>query len=125
MQSRELSAKIEARQAVVGVIGLGYVGLPLLAAFHKAGYPVVGFDIDVQKIEMLNRGESYLKHLGTSLVSEMKKAGRFDATADMARLGECDAVMVCVPTPLGRHLEPDVSYIENAAIDIGKTLRPG
>lgn len=121
----QLRRKIEDRSAVVGVIGLGYVGLPLLAAFHKAGYPVIGFDVDPAKIERLHRGENYLKHLGVELVSEMKAAGRFDATTDMKRLGEADAVIVCVPTPLGKHLEPDVSYIDKAASDIAATLREG
>src|SRR5687767_11865082 len=120
-----IADKIQSTSAVVGVIGLGYVGLPLMAAFHAAGLPVLGFDIDPRKIEMLKRGESYLKHLGPTLVSDMKKAGRFDATEDFSRLGECDAVISCVPTPLGKHLEPDLSYVERTADDIAKTLRPG
>src|SRR5688572_23735295 len=120
-----LKAKIDSGSAVVGVIGLGYVGLPLASAFHRAGFPVLGFDVDPRKIEMLRRGESYLKHLGPELVSDMKRTGRFDATADFGRLGECDAVISCVPTPLGRHLEPDLSYVERTADDIAKTLRPG
>lgn len=120
-----LLSKIQSRSAVVGTIGLGYVGLPLLAAFHRAGFPVIGFDVDPRKIEMLHRGENYLKHLGADLAANMKKAGRFDATADMSRLKEADAIIVCVPTPLGKHLEPDVGYIEKAADDIAKTLRPG
>jgi UDP-N-acetyl-D-glucosamine dehydrogenase len=121
----KLSEKIKDNAACVGVIGLGYVGLPLLRAFHSAGYPVLGFDVDPRKIEALKQGKNYLKHLGESLVSEMVKAGRFDATADMKRLGECDAIIVCVPTPVGKHLEPDVSYIEKAADDIAATLRKG
>ena len=120
-----LQSKIQDGSAVVGVIGLGYVGLPLLAAFHAAGFPVLGFDIDPAKIRMLHEGENYLKHLGTTMVADMKKAGRFDATTDMGRLGEADVVVVCVPTPVGKHLEPDVSYIERAADDIARTLRPG
>jgi UDP-N-acetyl-D-glucosamine dehydrogenase len=117
--------KIENKSAVVGVIGLGYVGLPLLHAFHRAGFPVIGFDIDKNKITALHRGENYLKHLGGSMVSDMKKAGRFDATDDFSRLGEADAVISAVPTPLGKHLEPDLSYVEQTAIDIAKTLRKG
>jgi UDP-N-acetyl-D-glucosamine dehydrogenase len=119
-----LAQKIGDRSAVVGVIGLGYVGLPLIAAFHRAGFLVLGFDIDPRKIERLHRGENYLTHLGANLVSDMKRAGRFDATVDMGRLGEADAIIVCVPTPLGKHLEPDVSYIERAADDIARTIRP-
>ncbi|HXE54048.1 MAG TPA: nucleotide sugar dehydrogenase [Tepidisphaeraceae bacterium] len=119
-----LHEKIQTRSAKVGVIGLGYVGLPLLAAFHKAGFPVIGFDVDPAKIQALRRGENYLKHLGPALVSDMLKAGRFEATNDPSRLGEPDAVISCVPTPLGKHLEPDLSYVEMTADDIAKTLRP-
>ena len=110
---------------MVGVIGLGYVGLPLLAAFHRAGFAVIGFDIDPAKIATLRRGENYLKHLGPQLVADMARAGRFDVTDDFGRLGEADAVISCVPTPLGRHLEPDLSYVERTADDIAKTLRRG
>src|SRR5918993_1152123 len=120
-----LLSKIESGTAKVGIIGLGYVGLPLLHAFHRAGFPVIGFDVDASKIESLKRGQNYLKHLGESMVKEMLNGGRFDATADFARLRECDAVISCVPTPLGKHLEPDLSYVEQTADDIAETLRPG
>jgi UDP-N-acetyl-D-glucosamine dehydrogenase len=120
-----LLSKIESNQAVVGIIGLGYVGLPLLHAFHRAGFPVVGFDVDARKIDALKRGENYLKHLGEGMVKDMLTGGRFDATADFSRLQECDAIISCVPTPLGKHLEPDLSYVEQTADDIAKTLRKG
>lgn len=121
-----LAAKIENKTARIGVIGLGYVGLPLLRAFWQAGFPVLGFDIDQSKIDKLKRGDAYLKHLGDNFVRDMAASGaRFDATADFKRLGEPDAIIVCVPTPLGKHLEPDLSYIERTADDIAKTLRPG
>ena len=122
-----LAAKIGGATAVVGVVGLGYVGLPLLAAFHRAGFPVIGFDRDPAKIDALSRGENYLKHLGPSLVADLIAAApeRFAATADAGRLGECDVVLSCVPTPLGDHLEPDLSLVENSAADIAATLRPG
>jgi len=119
-----LLAKIEETSAVVGVIGLGYVGLPLMAAFHKAGFKVIGFDVDPEKITLLHKGENYLKHLGANLVKDML-GDRFDATADFKRLAEADAIIVCVPTPLGHHLEPDLSYIEKTADAIAATLRPG
>jgi UDP-N-acetyl-D-glucosamine dehydrogenase len=120
-----LSQRIQEKSAIVGVIGLGYVGLPLLAAFHRAGFHVIGFDVDPAKITALCRGENYLKHLGQSLVSQMKSAGRFEATNDFARLKEPDAIISCVPTPLGSHQEPDLSYVEKTADDIAATLRPG
>ncbi|MGF1634610.1 MAG: nucleotide sugar dehydrogenase [Phycisphaerae bacterium] len=120
----QLHEKIETKRAVVGVIGLGYVGLPLMAAFHRAGFPVLGFDVDPAKIKALQAGQNYLKHLGETLVADML-GDRFDATADFARLAEADAILVCVPTPLGKHLEPDLSYVEKTAQDIAATLRPG
>lgn len=120
-----LQKQIADRSAVVGVVGLGYVGLPLLNAFHRAGFPVIGFDVDPAKIAALKRGENYLKHLGPSMVAEMLKAGRFDACNDFSRLAEADVIISCVPTPLGKHLEPDLSYVERTADDIAKTLRPG
>ena len=109
----------------MGVVGLGYVGLPLLSVFHRAGFSVIGFDTDPGKIAALSAGENHLKHLGESLVSDMVKAGRFKATADMSWLAEADAILICVPTPLGKHLEPDLSYVEKTADAIAKTLRPG
>src|SRR4051812_23063900 len=115
---QQLAKKIADRTAVVGVIGLGYVGLPLLATFHRAGFPVMGFDVDPRKIEAIARGENYLKHLGADLVSSMKTGAKFEATADMSRLGEADVVISCVPTPLGHHREPDLSFIEKSSDDV-------
>src|SRR5206468_8426038 len=120
-----LPPKIADGSAVVGVIGLGYVGLPLLHAFHSAGFRVMGFDVDPAKIEALRRGENYLRHLGPSMVKEMLAAGKFEVTNDFSRLAEADAIISCVPTPLGSHLEPDLSYVEKTAEDIAKTLRKG
>ncbi len=107
------------------MIGLGYVGLPLMNAFSNAGYPVIGFDVDPQKIKMIHQGENYLKHLGEDFIRQMSGSGKFDATADFSRLSEADALLVCVPTPLGKHLEPDLSYVEQTTEAIAKTLRPG
>jgi UDP-N-acetyl-D-glucosamine dehydrogenase len=120
-----LQDKIATKSARVGVIGLGYVGLPLLAAFHRAGFHVLGFDIDPAKIDALKRGDNYLKHLGEGLVREMKVAGRFDATNEFSRLPEADAILICVPTPLGSHREPDLTYVEQTADEIARRLRPG
>jgi UDP-N-acetyl-D-glucosamine dehydrogenase len=119
-----LKAKIDSKSAVVGVIGLGYVGLPLVAAFHRAGFATIGFDVDPKKIDALKKGQSYLKHLGDSLVSDLQSGAKFDATLDFARLAEADAIISCVPTPLGPHLEPDLSYVERTADDIAAALRP-
>lgn len=120
-----LQQKIDDRSIHVGVIGLGYVGLPLMHAFCQAGARVIGFDVDPAKIQMLHKGENYLKHLGENMVQEMLDTGRFDATDDFARLSEPDAILICVPTPLGKHLEPDLSYVEHTADMIAKSLRPG
>ena len=121
----DLKTKIEQGTAVVGVVGLGYVGLPLLAAFHQAGFAVIGFDVDPRKIVALRAGENYLKHLGKTLISDMIAAGRFEVTEDARRLAEPDAILICVPTPLGPHREPDLKYVEQSADDAARTLRPG
>lgn len=120
-----LSAKIERRTAVVGVVGLGYVGLPLVRAFHEAGFPTRGFDVDPRKVRMLAAGRSYLKHLGDGFVKEMAASKRFEATDDFSRLGEADAILICVPTPLGSHREADLTYVQKAAEAAGRTLRSG
>jgi UDP-N-acetyl-D-glucosamine dehydrogenase len=121
----QLLRKIADRSAIVGVIGLGYVGLPLVRAFHDGGLAVVGFDIDRKKIDSLAKGVSYVRHLGENFVREMNASGRFTATDDFSQLGQCDAIIVCVPTPLGAHLEPDLSYIEQTTDTIAVTLRHG
>jgi len=120
-----LEARIADRSAVVGVLALGYVGLPLVRAFWTAGFRCLGFDVDPAKIDALTRGENYLKHLGEGFVAEMSGSDRFEATADFGRLSEADAILVCVPTPLGPHHEPDLSFVEQTARDIGRRLRPG
>ena len=120
-----LQKKINDSTAVVGVIGLGYVGLPLLAAFHRAGFPTLGFDIDPGKINALKKGENYLAHLGGEMTQGLLRGARFDATTDFSRMGEADVLISCVPTPLGKHLEPDLTYVERTADDIAKTLRSG
>jgi UDP-N-acetyl-D-glucosamine dehydrogenase len=121
----ELHELIAGRTGTVGVIGLGYVGLPLMKAFHEAGFATLGFDVDPAKIDMLSRGENYLKHLGDRYLHPLVDSDRFEATSDFARLGEPDAILVCVPTPLGPHREPDLSYVEQTTEDIARTLRPG
>jgi UDP-N-acetyl-D-glucosamine dehydrogenase len=117
--------RIETKSAVIGVIGQGYVGLPLALVFREAGFRVIGFDVDSKKIAALSKGESYIKHVGPQRVADAVRSDRFTATSDFDRLKECDAIMICVPTPLGRHREPDNSYIHATARDIAKRLRPG
>lgn len=121
----QLETKIRERTAHVGVVGLGYVGLPLLRAFFQAGFPVVGYDVDPKKIDMLKRGESYLKHLGEDFVRDLAKSPKFLPTANPADLAKADAIILCVPTPLGRHGEPDMSYIEKSTEMVAKVLRKG
>lgn len=120
-----LQSRIESTAAVIGVIGLGYVGLPLIRAFFQAGFPVLGFDVDRAKIDALEKGQNYLKHLGENFVGDMSASPRFSVTSDFARLGEADVVISCVPTPLGKHLEPDLSFVQKSADDIARTLRRG
>lgn len=124
-QSVSLRSKIDDSSAVVGVIGLGYVGLPLLRAFWVAGFPVIGFDVDRLKVDALKDGRNYLKHLGADYAKPMATSERFDATTDLSRLGDVDVAISCVPTPLGTHLEPDLSFVERSADAAAKTLRPG
>ena len=121
----ELHALLVDRSAVVAVVGLGYVGLPLCWAMHDAGYRVLGYDVDETKIEKFARGENYLKHLGGDLVSGLSKSARFDATTDSRRLAEADVVVLCVPTPLGRHQEPDLSFLTDSTRMVAETLRRG
>jgi UDP-N-acetyl-D-glucosamine dehydrogenase len=122
---RELFEKIGNRTATVGVIGQGYVGLPLALVFCEAGFRVTGFDLDVAKVEAIRRGDSYIKHIGPERVRDAVATGRYRATADFAGLRECDAILICVPTPLGVHREPDNSYIHDTARQIAKRLRFG
>jgi UDP-N-acetyl-D-glucosamine dehydrogenase len=122
---QELFQKIDRREAQVGVVGQGYVGLPLALAFSEGGLPVTGFDVDARKVAILARGESYIRHVGPERVAAAVAAGRYSATTDFARLRACDAVIICVPTPLGPHREPDNSFIHATAREIAKRLRYG
>ncbi|MBI2070917.1 MAG: nucleotide sugar dehydrogenase [Elusimicrobia bacterium] len=124
-QSSQLLEKIKSREAVVGIIGLGYVGLPLAIRCADMGFPVLGFDIDEHKVKRLNSGQSYINHIGSDLIAKLVQQERLLATADFGRLGEADCILVCVPTPLTPYREPDLSYIVNTMAAIKATLRPG
>jgi len=117
--------KIADKSAVVGIIGLGYVGLPLALCFIEKGYRVIGFDSDPQKVELLNDGRSYIKHVGIHRVQAAKESGLFTATSDYSKAEEADALILCVPTPLGKHMEPDVSYIISTVAGILPYVRKG
>jgi len=122
---KELFQKIKDRTANVGVIGQGYVGLPLALVFAEAGFSVTGFDLDAKKVAAISRGESFIKHIGPERVAAAVASGRYQATTEFSRLRACDAILICVPTPLGPHREPDNSYIHSTARDIAKRLRYG
>jgi UDP-N-acetyl-D-glucosamine dehydrogenase len=121
----DLLQRIEGREAVVGVVGLGYVGLPLGVAVANAGYRVVGFDVSEPVCASLNAGRSHIKDVTNADVAELVGAGRLSATTDMARLAECDVITVCVPTPLSKTRDPDVSYVVAASEAIAAVLRAG
>src|SRR5437764_7391352 len=118
--AERLARRLQERTARVGVVGLGYVGLPLAETFAWGGFPVIGFDIDAAKVEKLRRGQSYIGHICSERVQELNSSGRFDPTDDPARFVEADAIVICVPTPLTEAREPDLSYIEST----GRTLMP-
>lgn len=120
-----LAEKIQAKSAKVGVIGLGYVGLPLIRAFTAAGFQCLGFDVDQAKVDKLLTGQSYIKHIDSASISALIREKKFEPTADLSRLGEADAIIICVPTPLNESRDPDLSYIEGTARSIAKTLRKG
>ncbi|MEM1083917.1 MAG: nucleotide sugar dehydrogenase [Verrucomicrobiota bacterium] len=117
--------KFNSKDAVVGVVGLGYVGLPLVLAYASAGFRSIGFDIDKSKEEALLAGKSYIKHIPGEHVAEAKASGNLDATTDFSRVAECDALVLCVPTPLDEHFEPDLSYVVKTIEAIVPHMRPG
>lgn len=120
-----LKQAISSKSAKVGVIGLGYVGLPLLDAFISKGFSCIGYDVDASKVNELNAGRSYIKHVSSEKIAGWNREKRFEATADMSRLKEADALLICVPTPLSDSRDPDLTYVEGTAESIAKTLRKG
>ncbi|MBX3008375.1 MAG: nucleotide sugar dehydrogenase [Melioribacteraceae bacterium] len=120
-----LVKKIEDKSVIIGIIGLGYVGLPLGLTFVEKGIKVIGFDIDEKKIPILNNGASYIKHIPSERIKKAVDSKLFEATSDFSLLASCDAILICVPTPLDEHREPDISYVENSAITVAQYLRKG
>ncbi len=121
----EWERKIKEKKVVVGVLGLGYVGLPLVREFTSAGLKVTGFDIDEKKVKILNSGRSIIKHIPHSQVRTMVKSGLFKATTDMTLIRKVDTVIICVPTPLTQNREPDMQFIVKSSETIAKNLRRG
>ena len=123
--AQDLIGKAERRQILFGIVGLGYVGLPLAVELARAGYRVLGFDVSPEVVEGLNEGRSHVKDVTDEQLLKAKECGRFSATTDMARLSEPDAISICVPTPLSKFKDPDVSYIVAATEAVKKRLRRG
>src|SRR5277367_5924181 len=115
-----LKGKIEAKTARVGIVGLGYVGLPLAVEFAKAGFHVTGLDLQQSRVDRLMKGESYIQDVPSAEVAHLVKAGRLDATTDFAVVRELDTINICVPTPLRKTKDPDMSYIVSASDEIAK-----
>ena len=121
----ELLKKIEAKQATLGVIGLGYVGLPLAVEFARAGFHVVGYDVDARKVAELMAGRSYIPDVSSEHLAEVVKSGRFTATTDPKALADVDIIDICVPTPLRKTKDPDMTYVVQAVEAIAAVLRKG
>ncbi|MDP9311402.1 MAG: nucleotide sugar dehydrogenase [Chloroflexota bacterium] len=120
-----LQARIEERTASIGVVGLGYVGVPLAVRAASTGFRVVGFDVLAERVVRISRGESYTVDVPSEKLGPLVASGQLAATTDFGRLGECDVIIICVPTPLDEHGQPDISYIEQSGTAIADTLRPG
>ncbi len=120
-----LRKRLENKTATIAVVGLGYVGLPLVRLVHDSGFRVIGYDADDAKISQLKRGESYIRHIGNELASELAASARFEPTSDARRLADADAILLCVPTPLGPHREPDLSFVLDCTEMVARTLRAG
>ena len=122
---RKIREKIDRRTFCIGVIGLGYVGLPLVREAIAKGFPTMGFDIDRKKVDLLLAGKTYVKHIPDDAIREMNETGRFEATTDFSRINEADALLICVPTPLTAHREPDLSFVTSTLETIYPHIRRG
>jgi UDP-N-acetyl-D-glucosamine dehydrogenase len=125
LEAKKLLEKIGDKTARVGIIGLGYVGLPLVKTFLQKGFRVTGFDIDNKKVDMLNRGRSYIRHISAAELKDFLGRKKFKASADFRGLRDVDAVLICVPTPLDGHGSPDLSYVINSTITVAEHIRKG
>jgi len=125
MTVSQLEARIRDGSAVLGVVGLGYVGLPLIVEMGKAGHRVIGFDVSTEKVDAITAGESYIPDVPSEEVADLVRAGLLTATIDFSRVADCDAIAICVPTPLNGHMEPDVSFMVAAAREIAPHLHAG
>lgn len=124
-QETEITRRLASREAVIGVIGLGYVGLPLAVEFGAAGLRVIGFDVDAEKVARLSRGESYISDVASDQVAALAQGGLLEATTDSARLAEPDALCICVPTPLSATRDPDLTFVVNTVAEVARHLRTG
>jgi len=122
---KRLLERINKRTALVGILGMGYVGLPLARTFCGAGFRTLGYDIDPRKVKMLNAGKSYIKHIPSETIAKLRAAGRFSATCNAKQLRKCDALLICVPTPLSRMRDPDMTYVVKTTETIAGQLRKG
>jgi UDP-N-acetyl-D-glucosamine dehydrogenase len=125
VSDKSLLKKIESHTAVVGIMGMGYVGLPLVRTFCGGGYKVIGYDVDPAKVKSLNAGKSYIEHIPSEMIRKLVNSKKFKATADHKQLGKCDAILICVPTPLSKTRDPDMTYVIATAETIAKVLRKG
>ncbi|WP_039766524.1 nucleotide sugar dehydrogenase [Caldicellulosiruptor sp. F32] len=123
--AKQLLKKIEEKTVVIGVVGLGYVGLPLAVEKAKAGYKVIGFDIQQKRVDMVNKGQNYIGDVVDKELEQLVKEGRIFATTDYSKIAEVDAVAICVPTPLDKYKQPDISYVVNSTKEIAKYLHKG
>lgn len=122
--AKALVGRLKNRESIIGIVGLGYVGLPLMLRYSAIGFRVLGIDIDTDKVAKLNKGESYIAHIPQAAIGRARESG-FEATSDFARAGECDALILCVPTPLNKYREPDMSFVINTTDAIKPYLREG
>ena len=123
--TNHLEQAIKDKTAIIGIIGLGYVGLPLIDAFVNTGFKTLGFDVDQNKVDQLQAGKSYIQHIPSETVTSWLEKKQFESTTDTSRMKEADALLICVPTPLTSSRDPDLSYVENTTKAIAESLRPG